>query len=286
MRKYEITLNKIHICDEDCAFNIETITVPVKSMPGCFSLKQTKSDNPTYINGKCSESGTEEEIGYLHIASFDKTKNNIANPDEIVITDNRYTICFDYPLNGKYDFTFDKPNGFTRLDVVNNIVDTYKYIYQKEEETASDLTLNFESKCNGCGTMIVEKSAYVINEEDTNCVICLEAMPKNTVGCKLVCNHIYHKDCIATWLEKHLRCPLCNETKLGVAETKCNKCENGVITKTFIGKVVPVEMRGSFMNRHETDGIYGIWGHDIGDLGIERLTYNPNNKSLSMSIGS
>lgn len=37
-------------------------------------------------------------------------------------------------------------------------------------------------------------------------------------------------------------------------------------------KTIPVEQRTGLINRNETDGKYGIWGHDIGDLvlsGIE-----------------
>lgn len=33
-------------------------------------------------------------------------------------------------------------------------------------------------------------------------------------------------------------------------------------------KTVPVEKRQGLINRNETDGKYGIWGHDIGDLDL------------------
>ncbi|WP_298121961.1 hypothetical protein [Flavobacterium sp.] len=31
-------------------------------------------------------------------------------------------------------------------------------------------------------------------------------------------------------------------------------------------KTIPIEKREGIINRNETDGTYGIWGHDIGDL--------------------
>lgn len=33
-------------------------------------------------------------------------------------------------------------------------------------------------------------------------------------------------------------------------------------------KTIPADKRGGLINRNETDGKYGIWGHDIGDLDL------------------
>ena len=44
---------------------------------------------------------------------------------------------------------------------------------------------------------------------DTNCSICYEAhVPGNTV-LKLPCCHVYHEECIMSWLVKNNTCPLC-----------------------------------------------------------------------------
>lgn len=40
------------------------------------------------------------------------------------------------------------------------------------------------------------------------------------------------------------------------------------------------------LNRNETDGKYGIWGHHIEDLAIEKITYYPDIKLVGLSIGS
>lgn len=46
-------------------------------------------------------------------------------------------------------------------------------------------------------------------------------------------------------------------------------------------------MAKSFLiNRNKTNGTYGIWGHDIDDLVIERLIYDTDSKTLRMFIGS
>lgn len=44
--------------------------------------------------------------------------------------------------------------------------------------------------------------------------------------------------------------------------------------------------RGGLINRETTDGFYGIQGHDISDLYIERLEYDTQTKELDMFIGS
>lgn len=54
-------------------------------------------------------------------------------------------------------------------------------------------------------------------------------------------------------------------------------------------QVIPIETRiekGGLMNRNQTDGKYGIWGHDIGDLWLEGIEYNPDTKTVCLSIGS
>jgi hypothetical protein len=34
--------------------------------------------------------------------------------------------------------------------------------------------------------------------------------------------------------------------------------------------------RGDFLNRPQSDGEFGIWGHDLSDLGIEKIAiHNP-----------
>lgn len=54
-------------------------------------------------------------------------------------------------------------------------------------------------------------------------------------------------------------------------------------------KVSTVEERigkGGLMNREKTEGPYGIWGHDIDDLYLERITYDERKKTVSLGVGS
>lgn len=40
------------------------------------------------------------------------------------------------------------------------------------------------------------------------------------------------------------------------------------------------------LNRNFTDGCYGIWGHELGDLYIERLELDTESKELILCVGS
>jgi len=50
--------------------------------------------------------------------------------------------------------------------------------------------------------------------EQTNCSICLGEFEKNCSIRKLVCSHIFHKNCIEAWIRTKIalipRCPMCN----------------------------------------------------------------------------
>ncbi|WP_066759364.1 hypothetical protein [Crocinitomix algicola] len=45
-------------------------------------------------------------------------------------------------------------------------------------------------------------------------------------------------------------------------------------------KTVPLEEREGLINRNETDGKYGIWGHDIGDLDLSAIIVHFKNGSI------
>ena len=53
-------------------------------------------------------------------------------------------------------------------------------------------------------------SEEVLNSKsDENCVVCLEEFMIGEELKELPCNHMYHKDCILTWLGHRNTCPLC-----------------------------------------------------------------------------
>lgn len=49
------------------------------------------------------------------------------------------------------------------------------------------------------------------HDKDAACSICLcEYEDGEDLLSRLPCGHIYHDDCITAWVERHVRCPLCN----------------------------------------------------------------------------
>jgi len=40
------------------------------------------------------------------------------------------------------------------------------------------------------------------------------------------------------------------------------------------------------MNRARSEGPYGIWGHYLSELWIERISYNPQTRTVKLFIGS
>ncbi len=114
-----------------------------------------------------------------------EVRDNLINPNEVVIKDEKITMIIIYPLSVEVRLSLEKKGGFTRLDVFKNIYEAYKRIYEEEEKSVGD------------------PGSY---------------------------DNLY--------------------------------------------------------NRKKSEGKYGIWGHYLGDLVIESVTYNQKERELDMFIGS
>ena len=55
-------------------------------------------------------------------------------------------------------------------------------------------------------------SAASDESEYYECVVCLSQVNKgDKIRCLPICNHRFHFDCIALWLNNHSTCPLCRD---------------------------------------------------------------------------
>eukprot|EP01134_Creolimax_fragrantissima_P008551 CFRG8551T1 len=59
-------------------------------------------------------------------------------------------------------------------------------------------------------------------ENDTACAVCLDVFALGSHPTRLPCFHMYHKECIIAWLEKHHDCPTCRH-KLETDDERYNE---------------------------------------------------------------
>jgi hypothetical protein len=278
-QEWNIPLHCYHICNTACA------RIYVRDQSNIGTLRYILVDNPDYINDKCLQSNKLERT-YIRIHSFNieqpfGSTGPLYAPNMVVIPDTHFSMRLTYPLSHPIDVTIQSPtsHGFTLSELIYSIKILYHYIYQEEERTSTPRSYNLKKECGKCKN-IQDFVKEVTPLENTECSICYNKYDNN--ACKLNCNHIYHKQCIFRWLETTKTCPLCRRHIV-----ECDDCNGtGVIYYDYNGIVIPVEHRGSILNRNTTDGVYGISRHDLDDLVIEHIHYNRLEKLLTMYIGS
>jgi hypothetical protein len=68
-----------------------------------------------------------------------------------------------------------------------------------------------ESKVENKREEEMSKFSFINKSSELNeCIICLEKMKENEKLMILKCTHIYHHECLSSWLSKKSICPLCD----------------------------------------------------------------------------
>ena len=80
-------------------------------------------------------------------------------------------------------------------EIISEAVDS-KYVENINNKYISDKICTFNYNSTEC----------------QNCVICMETIDINEQCKKLECGHIFHSECINTWLNRVLECPVCRKT--------------------------------------------------------------------------
>jgi len=277
---WQIKLYSYHICDNNC----DLIMTIDNNDPEQLVI----THNPTYINGKCEFSDKVVKTR-VRISNFDKNNplgiyGALYNSNEKVIPDESFIISIFYPLSTMFEIMISSNNGFTLSELIYSIKVLYEYIYKEEERTSTPQIYNLKRSCSSCGLNDLSKYVDEIkdNKIDEECAICYSDFIEDKDAYKLKCKHVFHNSCINQWIKNSKTCPICRYNIF-----MCNKCEGkGVIYYQFIGVVIPLEERGSILNRNCTNGIFGIYGYDIEDLLLSDMYYDRIKKRLFINITS
>lgn len=275
---WNIPLYCYHKCNKNCSYIYQR-------NGNTFTL----NNNPSYIDGKCQHNNKLENT-IINISRFN-LKNPMGNtgplyePKMKIIDESEFDIIITYPLTYQLKVNIKNNSGFSIQGLLYLIKYLYINIYEIEEETAEPQTYNLQKSCINC--ISSDYTKYItdttqLEEEKEDCSICQNIFDTGEILSSLKCEHIFHKQCIYRWLNKSLSCPLCRYKII-----ECNDCDGlGKINYTYTGIVIPMDLRGNIINRNRTNGIFGIYGHDVDDLYIEKLYYNRLSKTLYMNIGS
>mmetsp|Transcript_7301 Transcript_7301/g.11083 ORF Transcript_7301/g.11083 Transcript_7301/m.11083 type:complete len:271 (+) Transcript_7301:237-1049(+) len=81
--------------------------------------------------------------------------------------------------------------------------------------------------CSDTGDTTSYASECSIAEEENTCPICLlNYEDGDIVSTGSKCEHLFHKDCISQWLEKHSSCPCCRSDMLRLPNVRRQEREN------------------------------------------------------------
>lgn len=105
-------------------------------------------------------------------------------------------------------------------DVNNNIRNIYSSLFTNPENIEVTLFNNGQREVNmedvqvfpSLRTLRESSTVNIFRDLETNqetCSICRDNFSELSVVRKLSCDHIFHIECIDTWFETNIRCPLC-----------------------------------------------------------------------------
>merc|ERR1712098_47815 len=83
-------------------------------------------------------------------------------------------------------------------------------MFQEDNESVGGLT---DEQIDGIKSRTLRKS-----RTDERCCICLGDFEKGESVRVLDCDHLFHKECVDTWLRQNRRCPLCKQSAVAKVE--------------------------------------------------------------------
>jgi hypothetical protein len=208
--------------------------------------------------------------------------------DYIVIPDKKIDIYLTFPLKEPKKIRVESKDrlGFSLSFIVYTIQQIYRWIYRREEETCTEKNHSILYQCKTC--LLLDRKKTILtnrieNEKNIDnkqiCAICLDEMNDDILN--TICHHSFHNSCLEKWIEQKETCPTCRSSL-----TNCECKGKGYIYHQYKGKIIPKELRGMFISRNTTDGVFGIYGYDKEDLFLKSFLYNSVTKTLYPNVSA
>ena len=120
------------------------------------------------------------------------------------------------------------PNNFNNFDNYNNINDDSKVeqdiidqLYPDPDKMTYEQLLELEENVGSVSKGLTKKQIKKIpkiiynknlfKNDDNKCVVCQYDFKNGENVTKLTCGHLFHSDCVDTWLSKNKVCPMCHK---------------------------------------------------------------------------
>lgn len=175
--------------------------------------------------------GETEPFPWIDLDVIETEPERLIDPDEPVLKASEATLVLSYPLSVVVTRTLTPRNGdaFRRSEILVAVNQTYRQIYAEEEASQSDPTPPVEER----------------GQTDPN-------------------SPTYSPEEIAAAFSKLAKG---RDAFLATGGQLSAEVLHEIAIREGITPILEY-MRSNSINRPRSDGTYGIWGHDIGDLGI------------------
>ncbi len=276
---WTIPLHSFHECNNTCVHRIQF------NVEGTLEITPNPHYNP--------DTNTCERHNMLYYANVPihsyqfhlprSIEGRLHNVDTPVIPDTEFSLFITFPMTTMVEVYLKMEHPLTLRELLEVVRQIYTQIYQDEERTAEPVVYEYMDEC-----VCVQRNFRDFLETlrtpppspIQECSICFSEMDIDSV--RLSCNHFFHPSCILEWTQKGkgYKCPLCRSILLDCRE--CHNTQQVQRQEEYV--VIPNHLRDSELERNHTNGLYGIYGHDLENLYLTHLRYNHLMKLLQLTI--
>jgi len=139
------------------------------------------------------------------IPSINQNSNRPAIPNINQNNSNRYV---NPNINQNFNQRVNNPNQNTNSNIAQNSVYNSNVLFN--DKNLSDFDKKKDNLFLEMDQFQYKHIQKYDSRRETECVICLEEFKRNDIIKEFYkCRHIFHKDCLKSWLKRSNACPLC-----------------------------------------------------------------------------